>query len=96
MPAFVQQRPVTVGGETFVLEAACEETMVAVERDGAAWHGSRAQRESDVRRDALVATVGRRTLRFSHSRMTNSPEACRGDSRTVHAARLLLRRDGVR
>ncbi len=97
MPAFVQQRPVTVGGETFLLDAACEESMLAVEMDGAAWHGSRAQRESDIRRDALVATVGWQTLRFSYRRMTGSPEACRQDVRAVHAGRLrLLRGDGVR
>lgn len=97
MPPFVQQRPVTVGGQTFVLDAACEESMLAVEMDGAAWHGSRVQRESDIRRDALVATVGWQTLRFSYSRMTGSPEACRRDIRAVHAGRLrLLRRDGVR
>lgn len=97
MPAFVQQRPVTVGAETFVLDAACEESMLAVEMDGAAWHGSRAQRESDIRRDALVATVGWQTLRFGHSRMTGSPEACRRDIRAVHAGRLrMLRGDGVR
>jgi hypothetical protein len=64
----VQQRPVSVGAETFVLDAACGESMLAVEMDGAAWHGSRAQRESDIRRDALVATVGWQTLRFSHRR----------------------------
>ena len=54
MPTFVQQRRVSVGGETFVLDAACDESMLAVEMDGAAWHGSRAQREADIRRDALL------------------------------------------
>jgi very-short-patch-repair endonuclease len=94
MPTFVQQRRVTVGAETFVLDAACEESMLAVEMDGAAWHGSRAQREADIRRDALVATVGWQTLRFSFARMTRSPEACRRDIRAVHAARLRMLRGG--
>ena len=97
MPAFVQQRRVSVGGEVFVLDAACEESMLAVEMDGAAWHGSRAQREADIRRDSLLATVGWQTLRFSHTRMTRTPEACRRDIHAVHTARLrLLRGDAVR
>ena len=97
MPAFVQQRRVSVGAETFVLDAACEESMLAVEMDCAAWHGSRARREADIRRDSLLATVGWQTLRFSYSRMTGSPEACRRDIRAVHDGRLrLLRGDAVR
>ncbi|SNS45847.1 Protein of unknown function [Geodermatophilus pulveris] len=97
MPTSVLQRPVTVGGETFLLGAACEESMLAVEMDGAASHGSRAQRESDIRRDALVATAGWQTLRFGYRRLTGSPNACRRDVLAVHAARLrLLRGDDVR
>ena len=58
---------------------------------------SRAQREADIRRDALLATVGWQTLRFGYSRMTRSPEDCRRDIRAVHAARLwLLHGDAVR
>lgn len=90
MPSFVQQRRVRIGSETFVLDAACEESMLAVEMDGAAWHGSRAQREADIRRDALVATEGWQTLRFSFVRLTRSPEACRRDILAVHTARLRL------
>ena len=74
MPRFAQQRRLTIGSETFVLDAACEESMVAVEMDGAAWHGSRAQREADIRRDALVATAGWQTLRFSFARLTRAPD----------------------
>lgn len=97
MPAFVQQRRVTVGSETFVLDAAIEESMLAVEMDGAAWHGSRAQREADIRRDSLLATVGWQTLRFGVRRMTGSVEACRREILAVHLARLrLLRGDIVR
>ncbi len=97
MPAFVQQRRVVVGGEAFVLDAACEESMLAVEMDGAAWHGSRTQREADIRRDSRLATAGWQTLRFGYARMTRSPEACRREIRAVHLARLrLLGRDIVR
>lgn len=90
MPTFVQQRRLTVDGETFWLDAACEESMLAIELDGAAWHGSRTQREADIRRDALVATVGWQTLRFGYNRLTRTPAACRRDILAVHTARLRL------
>jgi len=48
---------------------------LAVELDGAAWHGSREQRERDIRRDALLATVGWRTLRLGFTRLTSAPDA---------------------
>jgi len=97
MPPFVQQRQVTVAGQTFYLDAAYDDVLLAVEMDGAAWHGSREQRERDIRRDALLATIGWQTLRFSYARMTASPEGCRREVRTVHAARSrLFRADGVR
>lgn len=90
MPQFVQQRPVIVRGQTFLLDAACEEVMLAVELDGAAWHGSREQRERDIRRDALVATAGWQTLRFGYGRATAAPEACRRDIRAAYQARRQL------
>jgi very-short-patch-repair endonuclease len=97
MPAFVQQLPVTVDGTTFLLDAACEESMLAVEMDGAAWHGSKAQRERDIRRDALVATTGWQTLRFSYTRLTGFSVACQREILAVHAARLrMLGADRVR
>jgi very-short-patch-repair endonuclease len=90
MPPFTQQRRVTVSGEVFRLDAAYDEALLAIEMDGAAWHGSRDQRERDIRRDALVATAGWQTLRFSFARLTRSPEDCRRDIRSVHAARVQL------
>jgi very-short-patch-repair endonuclease len=90
MPAFVQQRRVTVGGRTFFLDAAYDDVLLAVEMDGAAWHGSRAQRERDIARDALLATVGWQTLRFGFARLTNSPDACRRDILAAHAVRRRL------
>lgn len=90
MPAFVQQRPIQVAGQTFFLDAAYDDVLLAVEMDGAAWHGSRDQRERDIRRDALLATIGWQTLRFSHTRMTRSPDGCRREIRTVHTARQRL------
>jgi very-short-patch-repair endonuclease len=90
MPVFVQQREVVVAGERFFLDAAYDEVLLAVEMDGAAWHGSREQRESDIRRDALVATAGWQTLRFGYTRMTAEPTACRRDIRATYLARRQL------
>jgi very-short-patch-repair endonuclease len=90
MPRFTQQRRLTVSGEVFLLDAAYEEALLGVEMDGAAWPGSRDQRERDIRRDALVATMGWQTLRFSFARLTRSPDDCRRDIRSVHAARVRL------
>lgn len=90
MPSFVLQRPVVVAGERFLLDAACEEVLLAVEMDGASFHGSREQRERDIRRDALVATIGWQTLRFGHRRMTSAPEACRRDISSAYLARRRL------
>ena len=90
MPRFTQQHRVSVTGQTLFLDAAYEEVLLAVEMDGAAWHGSRDQRERDIRRDALMATVGWQTLRFSFARMTRSPAGRQRDIRSAHAARLRL------
>lgn len=90
MPTFVQQKRVSVGGETFVLDAACEEVMLAIEMDGAAWHGSRQQRERDIRRDTLLATIGWQTMRFSFARLTQLAVRCQQEIRATHAARLRL------
>ena len=90
MPAFVQQRPVVVAGERYLLDVAYEEVMLAVELDGAAWHGSRRQRERDIRRDALLATVGWQTLRYAYTRLTREPEACRRTVLATYQARCRL------
>lgn len=90
MPAFTQQHPVAVEGQRFVLDAACEEVKLAVEMDGAAWHGSRYQRERDIRRDALVASIGWQTLRFGYRRMTAATADCRRDILAVYTARRRL------
>jgi very-short-patch-repair endonuclease len=90
MPPFVQQRRVTVAGEHFFLDAAYDDVLLAVEMDGAAWHGSRQQREDDIRRDALLASIGWQTLRFSYARMTGDAPGCRRDVQATHAARRRL------
>jgi very-short-patch-repair endonuclease len=97
MPAFTLQHPVAVNGQNFVLDAACEEVKLAVEMDGAAYHGSQAQRERDIRRDALVATIGWQTLRFGFRRMMSAIEGCQRDILAVYTERRrLFGLDGVR
>ncbi len=96
MPAFVLQRRVEVGGRVYLLDAACDDVKLAVEMDGAAFHGSPRQRDKDIRRDALLATVGWQTLRFGYGRMMAEPEGCRRDIRAAYAARRrLFRLDDV-
>jgi very-short-patch-repair endonuclease len=90
MPPFTLQRRLQVQGRLFYLDAACDEVKLAVEMDGAAHHGSRDQRERDIRRDALLATVGWQTLRFGYRRMTAQPDACRRDIRASYQARRRL------
>jgi very-short-patch-repair endonuclease len=90
MPSFVQQRRIAVGSEVFVLDAAYEEVKLAVEMDGAAWHGSREQRERDIRRDALLATIGWQTLRFGYRRLTTAPDGCQREIRAAYEARRSL------
>ncbi len=97
MPAFAHQRCVAVGAEVFALDAAYDEVKLAVEMDGAAWHGSPEQRERDFRRDALLATIGWQTLRFGYRRLTAAPDGCRRDVLAAYNARRpLFGLDGVR
>ena len=76
-----------MGGERFSLDAAYDEVLLAVEVDGAPWHRSRREREADIRRAALLATVGWPTLRFGLARMTADPAASRRGLLATHAAR---------
>jgi hypothetical protein len=77
LPAAELQFPVLVDDQRFFLDRAYLVQRVDVELDGAAWHGSREQRERDLRRDALLATVGWLVLRFSHAQLHRQPAACR-------------------
>ncbi len=78
MPRFEQQhRVVLPSGAAVHLDAAVPHLRVAVELDGAAFHGSAEQRERDIRRDVALAALGWVVLRFSHRRLTQEPEACR-------------------
>ena len=88
MPAFVQQHPVRLRSGTIRLDAAVLRLKVAVELDGAAFHGSRTARERDLRRDAALAVLGWQTLRFSYRRATSDPAGCRAQIAEIYRRRL--------
>jgi len=58
MPRFVRQHPVALPFATVHLDAAVPELRIAVELDGAAFHGSPEDRERDTRRDVALAARG--------------------------------------
>ncbi len=92
VPAWVQQYPVRLGdGRPVRLDAAYPEARVAVELDGAAFHGSRAARERDLRRDSALAALGWVVLRFSYARLMGDPEGCRREIEAVVLRRLAVR-----
>jgi very-short-patch-repair endonuclease len=87
MPRFVRQFPVALPHTNVRLDAAVPELRVAIELDGAAFHGDPSARERDIRRDVALAALGWVVLRFSYRRLTTEPDACRREILTVCAAR---------
>jgi very-short-patch-repair endonuclease len=61
--------------------------MVAIELYGAAYHDDTLARERDRRRDALLATLGWLTLRFSSRRLRREPDAARREALQTMAVR---------
>ncbi|WP_139228773.1 DUF559 domain-containing protein [Blastococcus tunisiensis] len=89
VPAYVQQhRVVLPDGRAAELDAAWPEARVAVELDGAAFHGSREARERDLRRDSALAALGWVVLRFSYARLVGDPAGCRREIVAVLRHRL--------
>jgi very-short-patch-repair endonuclease len=84
--AVLQYRVETAAG-TYVLDRAHLRERVGVELDGAAWHGSKAQRERDVRRDAALAAMGWLVVRFTHARLHADPLGCAAELLAILAAR---------
>jgi very-short-patch-repair endonuclease len=83
MPVFQRQYPVRVEGRTVYLDVYAERERVDFELDGAASHGSPAQREIDLRRDTLLATVGIQVVRFAHRRLVHEPQQVRREVLTI-------------
>jgi very-short-patch-repair endonuclease len=90
MPGFVHQHPVVLPFATVHLDAAIPELGIAIELDGAAFHGSPQARERDTHRDVALAAEGWVVLRFSYRRLTSEPEVCRREILEVCAARRAL------
>jgi len=74
LPRSVTQHRLQIGSRVVYLDRAFVDEMVAVELDGAAYHGSPSQREFDNRRDAGVAKLGWLTVRYSHPRLHADPD----------------------
>lgn len=91
VPALVRQLRIRVDGRWLRLDAAYPEARVAVELDGAAFHGSREARERDLRRDTALAALGWVVLRFSYARLMADPDGCRREIEAVVLARLATR-----
>jgi hypothetical protein len=88
LPRCEQQHRVVLPDGPVWLDAAWPEVKVAVELDGAAFHGSQRARERDLRRDAALAALGWIVLRFSYRRLTRQPEACQAQIAAVYRQRL--------
>ena len=82
-----QHRVVLADGPVF-LDAAWPEVKLAIELDGAAFHGSQEARERDLRRDAALAALGWLVIRFSYRRLTRHPAACRAEILAAYRSRL--------
>lgn len=95
MSAFRRQVRLRVEGRTYYLDMYAESERVNVELDGAATHGLAGQREIDLRRDALLATVGIVVLRFSHRRLVHERDQVRREVVAVLASRRVSQDAGV-
>ncbi len=73
----LRQHRVVVEGEAFRLDYFDPLSRVAFEVDGMASHATPRGKARDSRRDALLATVGILTLRFTYADVMNRPEWCR-------------------
>ncbi|SCG47529.1 Protein of unknown function [Micromonospora echinaurantiaca] len=87
MPAFRRQARVRVAARTFYLDLFAEAERVDIELDGATIHGDPREREIDLRWDALLATRGILVVRFTHRRLTHTPEEVRRETLAILATR---------
>ncbi|MEU8329049.1 DUF559 domain-containing protein [Micromonospora sp. NPDC048839] len=86
MPAFRRQVPVSVG-RTIYLDMFAERERVNLELDGTTTHGDPHQREIDLRRDALLATIGIVVVRFAHRRLVHEIDEVRRETMAILAIR---------
>ncbi|MFC4106020.1 endonuclease domain-containing protein [Micromonospora zhanjiangensis] len=87
MPPFLRQFRIEAGGRVMYLDMYAERQRLNIELDGATTHGDPRQREIDLRRDALLATLGILVVRFSHRRLTHEPDEVRRETLAILANR---------
>ncbi|MGK5444202.1 DUF559 domain-containing protein, partial [Micromonospora sp. URMC 105] len=87
MPPFHRQTRIVVGRRTMYLDVWAERERVDFELDGASSHADPRQREVDLRRDALLATVGILVVRFAHGRLVHETDAVRREVLAILASR---------
>lgn len=87
MPAFRRQVRVRVQRRTMYLDLYAERERVNIELDGATTHGDPRQREIDLRRDALLATIGILVVRFAHHRLVYEADEVRRETLAILACR---------
>ncbi|MEH0819864.1 MULTISPECIES: DUF559 domain-containing protein [unclassified Micromonospora] len=75
MPPFQRQTRIVIGRRTMYLDVWAERERVDFELDGASTHAHPRRREVDLRRDALLATVGILVVRFAHRRLVHETDA---------------------
>jgi very-short-patch-repair endonuclease len=75
----IRQLPVQLEAQVVYLDLAFMTERVAIELDGAAYHGTPEQRERDMRRDNALSALGWIVLRFSYHRLHTDPEGVRNE-----------------
>lgn len=87
MPTFQRQVRVRLGQRSVYLDMYAEAERVNIELDGATTHGDPRQREIDLRRDALLATLGILVVRFAHRRLVYEVDDVRREVLAIMANR---------
>jgi very-short-patch-repair endonuclease len=87
MPPFQRQVRVRIGSRSAYLDVYAEAEKVDFELDGASVHADSRLREIDLRRDALLATLGILVVRFTHYRLVYETEAVQREILAILASR---------
>lgn len=85
--ALVRQHRVQVDGHRFRIDAFHAPSLTAVEFDGERGHSNPEERRKDAVRDALLASVGILTVRFTYADVIGRPRWCREMVRRTIRAR---------
>jgi very-short-patch-repair endonuclease len=90
LPRCEQQHRIVLPSGPVHLDAAWPDVKLAIELDGAAFHGSNEARERDLARDAALAALGWLVIRFSYRQVTQQPSICRARIEAAYRARLSI------